>query len=164
MAANKKGNGLESSRHADPAVVTMLSGSGADTPAESLDTPCHRTVTLVPPPKPGTPGAPFFTGKNVSEFIKTWENMCEDYRLSAADQHRKLPRYCDRLIRFKVETLPEYKAKDWQGLKKAMLKEYRKDDAEQQMETVSFLEAYKNLKRSDDKDMKIYYQRFSLIS
>src|SRR3954449_12346041 len=67
---------------------------------------------LMPLPQPGTPGAPYFTGKNVSEFLKTWENLCKDYQVSSADQLRKLPRYCARLIGLYIETIPEYQTKD----------------------------------------------------
>jgi hypothetical protein len=74
-------------------------------------------MMLMPLPQPGTSGTPYFTGKNVSEFLKAWENLCEDYGVSSADQLRKLPRYCARLIGRYIETIPECQAKDWGGLK-----------------------------------------------
>ena len=93
----------------------------------------------MPLPQPNTPGAPLFNSKNISEFLKAWENFYKDYLVSEADRLRKLPRYYSRLIRIYIETIPEYEKKDWDGLKTVLLREYRGEDVDQQMETVSFL-------------------------
>jgi hypothetical protein len=76
---------------------------------------------MMPLSQSNTPGASLFNSKNVSEFLKTWENLCEDYLVNDVNRLRKLPRYCSRLIRLYVETIPEYERKDWEGLKTVLL-------------------------------------------
>jgi hypothetical protein len=82
------------------------------TPTSSMDASYPRMGMMIPLPQPNSPGAPRFIGKNISEFLKTWENLCEDYMVTPADRLRKLPRYCDRMISLYVETIPEYKEKN----------------------------------------------------
>jgi hypothetical protein len=159
MSSSSKANSRDSSRTSEAASSAMA------TPMMSnLESHYPRMGIFMPLPQPGAAGTPHFTGKNVSKFLKAWEHLCGDYGVSLADKLEKLPRYCDQLIGDYIETIPEYQAKDWNGLKKRLLREYRREDAVQQMETLRFLETFKNQKRNDGDDMRIYCLRFATIS
>jgi hypothetical protein len=56
--------------------------------------------------------------------------------------------YCDWWIGQHVKTFPEYDAQDWDGLKTALLREYRREDEEQRTQT-GFSQAPKYQKRSE---------------
>ena len=158
-------SGLDKKNSRDSSRTSEAASSAMSTPAISnADGHYPRMGMLMPLPQPGTSGAPHFTGKNVSEFLKTWENLCEDYGVTSADQLKKLPRYCTRLIGRYIETIPEYQTKEWDSLKTILLQEYRHEDVDQQMETLSFLEAFKNQKRKDGDDMRQYCRRFAAVS
>ena len=73
---------------------------------------------------------PFFTDKNVTEFLTTYEEIYEDYGLSEAQYITRIPRYCIPLIRQYIKTLPDYEDKDWGKLKAAIIKEWESEDEE----------------------------------
>jgi hypothetical protein len=159
---NNGRDGSTNSGSSSSSSSTRLAEPRMEPPSPRLQ---HQQVSIMMPlPQPNTAGMPHFTGKNISEFLRTWENLCEDYGVSEADRLRKLPRYCDRLIGMYVETIPEFQDKDWEGLKKVLLREYRSEDVDQQMKTLGFLETFKNQKRTEKDDMRQYCQRFAAIS
>lgn len=89
------------------------------TPEESTDSEPHIGPTTVtretnrmsqaccrmPLPAPGSLGAPWFEGKNVTEFLEMFDNMCEDYSISEQDRLKKVSRYCEFKTREYVQTL-----------------------------------------------------------
>lgn len=48
-------------------------------------------------PFSGTPGVPYFDGRNVTDFIKNNENMCLNHHVSEYDRYRRMPKYCEIL-------------------------------------------------------------------
>jgi len=89
------------------------------------------SVNMAPPvvhplPLLGTPGAPTaFEGRNVTSFLKKFEAMCDNFGIEEAIKVKRVPEYCEDDIAREVESFGTWKAKDWEGLKKEMLKEWR---------------------------------------
>ena len=115
-------------------------------------------------PQPGTPGTPFFQGKNVSEFLSRYEDMCEDYHVGNNERIRRLPRYCDMLIGQTIESLPDFVERRWTQLSKVMKKEYKAGDSIQQVNSRPFLESYKDKVRTSDDDVRNFCRKFGAIS
>ena len=81
---------------------------------------------LSPMPYPGVPGAPYFSGNNVTEFLQRFQLMCEEYDVQNEGMFQKLPWYCEKTIGDYVKSIPEYISRDGPGLFKIMRKDYRK--------------------------------------
>ena len=92
-------------------------------------------------PLPGTPGTPYFRGAGCTNFLIYYEDMCEDYNVTEREQVRRLSRYCAEHISISIKGPKAYEERDWKGLKKAMLKQFREADPQQQMYTRAFLES-----------------------
>ena len=55
----------------------------------------ERTEMVMPAPLPGQPGAPYFDGKDISKFLKTWERFAARYKLTPEEKIYELLEYCD---------------------------------------------------------------------
>jgi hypothetical protein len=99
-------------------------------------------------PLPGTPGTPYFRGAGCTNFLIYYEDMCEDYNVTEREQVRRLPRYCAEHISISIKGFKAYEESDWKGLKKAMLKQFREADPQQQMYTRAFLESLVSASRT----------------
>lgn len=114
-------------------------------------------------PLPGAPGTPCFMGANVTEFLERYEELCEDYGLTERERLTKLPRYCFRPIGERIKSWQEWEEKEWGLLRENMLMEFKKDDGDQDMFSVPFLEQFKNVKRMDSDDLVEYCNTFDRI-
>ncbi|KAL9607722.1 MAG: hypothetical protein Q9204_009300, partial [Flavoplaca sp. TL-2023a] len=85
----------------------------------------------MPLPAPGSPGAPWFEGKNVTDFLEAFDNMCDDHAIRDEDRMKKVVRYCEFKTREYVQTLL-YDEDEWESFKKELKKEYEKEDVHQQ--------------------------------
>ncbi|KAF7508862.1 hypothetical protein GJ744_008571 [Endocarpon pusillum] len=103
----------------------------------------------VPLPAPGSQGAPWFMGKNVTDFLETFDNLCDDHGFPEADRLKKVRRYCEFKTREYVQALL-YNAEDWESFKKELKKEYEKEDVHQQRQTRVFLERLCSIERKED--------------
>jgi hypothetical protein len=74
-----------------------------------------RTVYNVMP-HPGQPGALYFDGKNISEFLDDWNLECVDYGYNDKEKCMHFPRYCERTIKDVVKLLPGYISHNWTTL------------------------------------------------
>ncbi|KAJ5651601.1 uncharacterized protein N7484_005324 [Penicillium longicatenatum] len=82
-------------------------------------------------PDPGTPGAPFFDGKNVSEFIRTYEGMCKRRGiLDSTSICDGLADYCEFTVRMWIESSPNWKFRDFKALKEEMRVRYQDQDGD----------------------------------
>ena len=95
-------------------------------------------------PFPGQDRAPYFDGKNITRFLKTWDDLTlnwpDDMKV------RKIPLYCETLIGDYIKTLPTFKSIEererggsWMSFKREVLEEFRDDDEEQQKYTEGYL-------------------------
>jgi hypothetical protein len=117
-----------------------------------------------PLPLLGTPGAPTaFEGRNVTSFLKKFEAMCDNFGIEEAIKVKRVPEYCEDDIAREVESFGTWKAKDWEGLKKEMLKEWRQGDVEQLMYTRPLLEEFVGKCRGKE-GLKQYFRQFHRIS
>jgi hypothetical protein len=63
----------------------------------------------VPMPLPGSPGAPYFEGANITEFLERFEEMCEDYRVEGSGEKlKRLPKYCSVMIGQSIKNTAEW--------------------------------------------------------
>lgn len=119
---------------------------------------------LMTMPQPGTAGIPYFEGKNITEFLTRYEDMCEDYHVKTAEKIRRLPRYCEMLIGQTISSLEEFTDRRWDALVKVLKKEYRAEDSIQQVNSRAFLEAYKNKERTSADDIHKHCRKSGSIS
>lgn len=101
-------------------------------------------------PYPGTTSTPYFRGRNTTSFLDQCEDLCFECGLMDEERLSGLPRYCEMLTGQTIETIKEWKGKNWKGLKAVLRDEYKKDDTAQQYHSRSFLETYKKKPRDDD--------------
>src|SRR5579859_4233602 len=64
-------------------------------------------------PRPGEAGALFFDKTNVSEFLKRWEEECEEVGYTDAQKCVKLPAYCAEETRIAIRNLGGFEEKSW---------------------------------------------------
>ena len=89
--------------------------------------------------------------------------MCDNYQVQTPARLKRVLEYCDDNVAREIECFSAWVSKDWEGLKGEMLREWRKEDAEQIMYTRAFLEEYVN--KSRDKDgLKHYYRQYDRIA
>src|SRR5258706_6301777 len=103
-------------------------------------TAAFTTPYLIPFPK--QEGSPFFDGQNITQFLRTWD----DLTLNWPDEVkvRKIPLYCEILMGDYIKGLPTFKAIEegrgsWLMFKNEVLEEFRDDDEEQQKYTEGYL-------------------------
>lgn len=75
-----------------------------------------------PMPRPGTTGAPYFDGTNITKFIDDWEGSIKAYgqNITASDSIPQLPRYCSDDIAVEIKIVDGFDEKDWDQLKSAI--------------------------------------------
>ena len=150
------------------AALSSSTGDNGSTPrAASVESGSQGLRYIMPMPPPGTPGAPWFTGSNVTEFLDRFSDLCEDHGLGLLDKFRKVPRYCERGMGESIKAMTEFVAHDWEEFCKAMQKEYRQWDSEQQMYTRDYLECLVSKASGYSKssaDVKSYCRQFKGVS
>ncbi len=66
----------------------------------------------------------FFIKRNITEFLKQWEQLCEDYSLNIINVKRRLPIYCVPLIKKAVKAFFKYTKELAKNFKKRLLRKY----------------------------------------
>lgn len=101
-----------------------------------------RMNLIQPLPLPSSPGAPYFTGKDVTAFIQLIEDLFEDCQIPLQERRAKIVRYCARDIRAKVERMEEYREERFSldRFYRALRFQYRDRDEFQQKYTVKRLD------------------------
>jgi hypothetical protein len=94
-------------------------GSGSRGPPGQarFETPTKATTLM---PSPGTSSAPCFNGKNTTRFLNTFKLLGIDHGLRQSDLVIRLLPYYTPEVERKVKFFPEYAAKDWTGLRRAI--------------------------------------------
>src|SRR6266496_5743657 len=90
-------------------------------------------------PLPYIPGAPLFTGTNVTDFLKRFKDMATDCGLSDDCKVRRVQKYCEFGITQRIQDLDSYEEKDWKGLIKEMKAIYKNRNINQQRYTRAYL-------------------------
>lgn len=117
----------------------------------------------IPMPQPGVLGLPWFTGPNITRFVKGYANMCTDYWLTREDMIRCILWYCDDVVAQNICSLPEYKGGDWSELVEALKCEYKRGDEMQILYSIEYLERLKTLERTENDNLDLYCQQFQAI-
>jgi hypothetical protein len=117
---------------------------------------------LVQMPQPGTIGAPWFTGTNVSDFLSEFDSICDDAHLTDTARVSRVPRYCFPEISRYLKGMPEWEDGNWDALKAVMQKEWEAADDFQRTRTLAFLEVLKNQDREHvpTTDIRHYCRQF----
>jgi hypothetical protein len=115
-------------------------------------------------PMPAGREMPFFSGANISEFLERYEAQCEEYAVKGNAVIEKLPQYCELTIRLYIRTIPEWKDRNWEELKKVLKEEYRQDDSLQQMMTLGFLRALQEKGCTAGTTVRVYCRQYSYVS
>ena len=84
---------------------------------------------------PEVPDALWFKGKNITDFLKAFNNMCDDHSIESIEQLKKVCYYCERYIHKYVCSLVDLKKNNWESFKKLLIKKYKKEDINQQRQT-----------------------------
>ncbi len=79
-------------------------------------------------PFPHTSEAPLFTGTNVTDFLKRFEDMATDCWLSDDRKMQRVQKYCEFGIAQRIQELDSYEEKDWKGLMKEIKAIYKDGD------------------------------------
>jgi hypothetical protein len=129
-------------------------------------------------PLPGQPGAPSFAGKDISIFLRNWERFTAKYRFSPERKVTEFIAYCDPELGKYVETLIEIARQEadtsgqnqddchWKTFSRLALKKFRKDDTEQQLISIPFLQDLVKDKafRKDADEVERYIYLFREVS
>jgi len=84
-------------------------------------------------------GAPFFNGKNVSNFMLQWEDLTMDWL--DGPYIKKVPLDCEKIIGKYIKTLGTYiHSNNWEGFVLKLKWEFKDDDSEQQHNIEAFLQ------------------------
>jgi hypothetical protein len=85
-------------------VITVMSSGQQST----LHTPSlNRGDVPIQIPQAGTPGAPLFSGNNVSDFPIKFGSVCDNTHLPDTARASRLPRYCSPEVGRYIKSLPE---------------------------------------------------------
>src|SRR5437588_13054715 len=153
-----------------PMNVQLATGNAleAENPTESPQDarrtmPAGRSVTASMPANdqtsqpyiqcalPGQQGAPLFTGKDVTAFLRGWQRFAANYRFTAERRMTDLADYCEAGVAKYVGTLVEVAGEEagtsghdryerhWETFRHLALKKFLKDDDEQRPVSVTFL-------------------------
>ena len=115
-------------------------------------------------PLPGTPGAPYFSGVDITEFLDRFEELGDRCEVTRKKLVKLLPKYSERRLRDLIRSQEGYEHEDWDSLKEELLREFAKGDRDQQLYSRKFLEAFKNRTRTMDDDLKDYCVRFNSVA
>ena len=57
----------------------------------------------------GSPGAPYFKGTNITEFLERFKEICEDYRVEGSSKKlKRLPKYYATMISQSIKNTTEW--------------------------------------------------------
>jgi len=144
-------------------------GKERETSTEDTNRPMTLALTLFP--LSHQMGAPFFDGKDVSDFILQWEYLTIDWL--NRPWIKKVPLYCEKIIGKYVKTLGTYiRGNNWEGFVAEFKSEFKDNDSEQQCNTEVFLQNMVQQIRQQQQDPSVseylsfifeYVERSSLL-
>ena len=124
---------------------------------------CGIPICTILIPPPGAANAPWFDGKDATEFLSRYQESVADYNIVEENVLQRMTRYCALSCCEYIISLPEYEANDGEGVVKAMKMTYAKCDTPQQQISRQYLEKYKNTTQDGRKNLQLYCQEFNVI-
>ena len=79
-------------------------------------------------PALGQPGAPFFVSKNITEFLRAYDTLTEDYMVSLEVKWSRFLQYVDLSVRGQIRGITEYSAEDFSRYNEGNFYEALKED------------------------------------
>ena len=138
-----------------------MAGAAKKTPA-TIEVPQNVKPNAMP--LPSAPSSPCFNGRNISNFLKRFSDLCRKYELTDMQRIAKLPHYCEIHIAKLIKTMRTWRKGNWDELLKTLQKDYKPGDLTQKYHSRRFLEAFKNKKRAKDEDPREYIYQFENVS
>ena len=156
-----------------------------DTPPATIQQPSAPTQNVILDfsqflaaqiPLPGQPGAPYFNGKEVTKFVRSWERFSERYKIADEKMVNKLVDYCEVNTGEHVATIIDEAKREiqranlreswWPKVRAGLLKNSKSDDSEQQRNTVTFLRSLSSDKpfRMKAEEVERYIRTYQQIS
>src|SRR5579859_6144928 len=123
-------------------------------------TPLAPVVYHFRMPRPGEAGALFFDKTNVSEFLKRWEEECEEVGYTDAQKCVKLPAYCAEDTRIVIRNLKGYEEKSWARMCGEMKDLFQAHD--RPLYTKEYLN--KLVGKGQGTDLKLFIATFQAVS
>ena len=127
-------------------------------------------------PLPGQPGAPYFDGKEVIKFVRSWERFLERFKIADQKMVNELVDYCEMNTGEYVVTIIDEAKREihganlreswWPKVQTGLLKNFKSDDSEQQRNTVAFLRSLSSDKpfRMKAEEVERYIRTYQQIS
>ena len=116
-------------------------------------------------PIPGSPNAPFFKGKNVTDFLDTLEALASTSQVLLDDLPHYVLRYCHRRVRDVVEFAPCWTQNDWPAAHAYLIKLYGSSDRKPHVSADKFRKWIKHHSREETfnslQDVDKYYRDFT---
>lgn len=115
-------------------------------------------------PDPVSPGALFFEGYNITDFLNSYSRIYTDKIIDKQEKIMRLSWYSELFTGKYIETLISFSATSWTAMYKALREEYEDQDLNQQMNSRRFLDIHKSKSRSNTADILEYCRQFPVIS
>ena len=100
-------------------------------------------------PLQGQPGAPYFDGKEVTKFVRSWKRFSERYKIADVKMVYELVYYCEVNTGEYVTTIIDEAKREIQGanlresrwpkVRIGLLKNFTSDNSKEQRNTVTYL-------------------------
>ncbi|THC87541.1 hypothetical protein EYZ11_013014 [Aspergillus tanneri] len=147
-------------------------GAGANTPKEDdIDFITKRferrdrLALKASMPVPGTPGAPYFTGQEVTNFLRVMKNLFKRHLIdSDKEKLELLADYSSATVATWISTLAEYETGDFEGVASALKEEYSQQDSVQKIISIHWLTKFVEEERREDDDVGKYLRTFHYVS
>jgi len=111
-------------------------GQSTGTPdgGSSNSPPNYRIYALMA--RPNSAGALSFDGTGVSEFLRRWNNECDDCGFTESQKCSRLPDYCNSDIKEVVELLDGYTSGSWETLQTELKELFWQHDQQKDIITI----------------------------
>lgn len=118
-----------------------------------------------PMPDPGTPGAPFFDGKDATEALENFEKLCKRRGIvDSASLCELFPDYCEKNIRWWAKANQAYLALNWEQFKYEICEDFKEQDSEHQRFSRSSLMDLVHQPHKTDVELRQYISQFTTIA
>jgi hypothetical protein len=119
-------------------------------------------------PIPGNPGAPYFDGRNVSEFIEQLKDLFKECESDLETRRNRLVRYTTPVEREEIKSMPEYAEPvdlyNEEKFYEALRHKYRDQDWDKLRDSYDFLQRVMAQGRIGAIDARTYVTTFNRVS
>ena len=104
MSKSRESKESRESRDAAPSKNSLSPpGSGVGTKASRIGAFRIYLISMI-----GSVRAPFFRGKNITEFLDRFKDLCVDYRVTTSQTVARIIRYYSPSIRYYLRIIPVF--------------------------------------------------------